>query len=129
MAITTACARRGVLIKPMGHDMLKYEIKSLPVMVQEQIEKMDLKKQTMFFDEYDCKKKRWFKAYCLWLFFGLHQAYIRGFGFQIVFWISCLFWVGFIWWIADLFCIPSAIDKHNKGVAIEIMKDIKIIGG
>ncbi len=102
------------------------DMKHLPGFVKREFEKFpeDLKED--FYQEYKRKRKSVVAAYLCWLV-GLHYAYVRNWGTQIIF--SLTLWGMFIWWIVDLFRVPELVRNYNKDVAIEVAKNIKIIAG
>lgn len=111
----------------MGINKLKesFDLKSLPSMVRNEFAKLPAKDQEAFIEEYERKKKYLGSAYVCWLLLGCHYAYVRKWGLQILFWLTC----GglFLWWAINIFQIPKMIGDYNKGLAISVLKDIKVI--
>jgi hypothetical protein len=61
----------------------------------------------------------------LWFFLGWHYAYLRKWGVQFLFWVSA---GGFLmWWLVDLFRVASMVRDYNKGVAIEVLRDLRAV--
>jgi hypothetical protein len=59
-------------------------------------------------------------AYALWLFLGLHYAYLGQWKLQAAYWFTL---GGFgIWAIADLILIPKRVSNHNRSISNQIYK-------
>jgi len=100
-------------------------VDKLPSMVRNELANLPPQKQEEFLEEYKRKRKSIAIAYLCWIFFGLHYAYMRNWGMQILLWITL---GGFlIWWIIDFFRIPGMIENYNKDIAIDIMRNLKAI--
>jgi len=100
---------------------------NLPAMVRNELTKLPAQKQEEFLEEYRRKAKSTGVAYTLWLLLGLHYAYLRKWGLQILFWLTGGGF--FIWWLVDLFRIPAMIRDYNKDVATDIFRNLKSISG
>ena len=98
---------------------------SLPAMVRNELATLAAQRQEEFVDEYDRHSKGLAVAYLLWFFFGLHYAYMRKWGVQVIFWLT-LGGVG-IWWIVDAFRMPGLIKDYNKDKAVEVLRNLKAI--
>jgi hypothetical protein len=98
---------------------------SLPAMVRNEMAKLSATKQEEFVQEYRRRAKSSGVAYVLWFLLGWHYVYLRGWGIQFLFWLTAG-GLG-IWWFIDLFRIPGMVKEYNKNVAIDIMRDLKII--
>jgi len=97
----------------------------LPGMVRSSLSQMSPEKQADFFQEYKRRRKSVATGYLAWLFVGWHYLYIGKLGWQIAFWLS--FGGLIIWWIIDVFRIPSLIRNYNQDIAIDIVRDVKIV--
>ena len=98
---------------------------NLPSMVQNELSKLPAAKQEEFLEEYKRRAKKTNVAYVLCFLFGAHYAYLDKWGI----WPLFSFTIGgiLIWWIIDLFRIPSMVKKYNQNVAVDILRDMKII--
>lgn len=96
----------------------------LPSVVKGALASLGAIQQQMFVEEYNRKKKSVFVAYVC-LLVGLQYGYLRKWGLQVVFWITA----GgvFIWWIILLFSLSSKVKNYNRDVAIEVMRNVKIL--
>lgn len=98
---------------------------TLPSMVQSQLVNLPADMQMQFLEEYKRRRKSIFLAYVLWFIFGLHYGYLHKWGVQIIYWLTG---GGFlIWAFIDLFRIPGLLRNYNRMIAIETLKDIKLI--
>lgn len=64
-------------------------------------------------------------GYIAWGMFGLHYAYFKQYGWQVLFWLT-----GgglFIWAIIDLFRIPSIRKEYYHKLTTEAAKDIIVL--
>lgn len=95
------------------------------LIVQKKYNILESEQQRIFFDEFDRRKKSITTAYILWFVLGWHYAYLRKWGWLILYILS----VGglFIWAIIDLFRIPKMVDDYNNNLALEILKDINTL--
>jgi hypothetical protein len=102
-------------------------VDKLPAMVRNELANLSPQKQEEFLEEYKRKRKSIGVAYLCWILFGLHYAYIKNWGMQVLFWLT----LGglWIWWIVDIFRIPGMINNYNKDMAIDIMRNLKAITG
>lgn len=97
--------------------------KNLPAMVRNELAKMNAIKQEEFVEEYKRKSKSTSKAFLFIFLFGLHYAYMKKWGMQILFWCTGGGFV--IWWLIDFFRLSGIVDDHNKDVALEVMRNLK----
>ena len=97
---------------------------SLPSVVRSELVNYSPQEQEMFVEEFRRKAKSKGVGFLLWLF-GLHYAYVAKWGLLIAF----LFTMGgfFIWWIVDLFRVPGIIRDYNKDVAMDVLRNIKLL--
>ncbi len=100
---------------------------SLPLMVKNELANMPSDKQNYFVDEYKRKKKSvgmayFFTVLCL----GIPYGYLGRWGMQFVYWFTGAGF--FIWWLIILFKLPSMVRDYNKDVALEVMRNLKIMG-
>lgn len=100
---------------------------NLPAMVRNEVVKLPPQKQEEFVEEYRRKAKSTGPAYLLWLFLGWHYVYLRKWGIQILFWVT----LGglFVWWLIDLFRIPGMVMDYNKDVSVDVLRNLKVLGG
>ena len=98
---------------------------ALPAMVRNELAQLTPEKQEEFLEEYKRKAKSTGVAYLLILLCWCHYAYLRHWGIQILFWLTLGgFWV---WLVIDLFRIPSLIKSYNQDVAIDALRNLKMI--
>lgn len=97
------------------------------LLVQKKYNSLASEQKQIFIDEYNRKKKTKWVAFILWFFLGWHYAYLKKWGWLILF----LFTVGgfFIWWIIDLFRVSKMVNEYNNNLALEILRDITLIFG
>jgi len=100
---------------------------NLPAMVRNELANLSAQRQEEFVEEYRRKAKSAGTAYLLWLLLGWHYIYLRKWGLQILFWLT-IGGIG-IWWIIDLFRIPSMIRDYNKDVAVDVLRNLKVVTG
>jgi energy-converting hydrogenase Eha subunit G len=98
----------------------------LPSMVKAEIAKMPPDKQEHLVEEFRRKSKSMGITYVLWLF-GFHYAYLGKLGWLLLYWLT--FGGLLIWTIIDLFRIPGMVGTYNKDVAVDVLRDLKIITG
>lgn len=99
----------------------------LPSLARSQLAKMPAEVQYQFMEEYKRKTKSIAISYILWLIIGLHYLYLGKVGTQFLFWLLVVFTVGVLWWLVDLFRIPGMVRNYNRDIAMNVMRDIKII--
>lgn len=98
---------------------------TLPAVVRNSLAEMLATRQEEFMEEYTRRAKTAAPAYILWLLLGFHYIYLGKWGLQILFWLT---WGGLgIWWIVDVFRIPSMVRDHNKDVATDVMRTIRVL--
>lgn len=99
---------------------------NLPSMVRNELAKLSAQKQEEFVEEYKRKAKSIGLAYLLLIVvFALHYGYLRKWGLQIVFWLTC---GGFgIWWFIDLFRLSGLVKGYNKDVATDVLRNLKAV--
>ena len=102
-------------------------LNSLPAMVRNEVSSLSPQRQEEFVEEYRRKAKSTGVAYILWLFCGLHYAYIRKWGIQFLFWFTA----GglFVWWFIDLFRTAGIISDYNKDTSVDVLRNLKAIQG
>lgn len=98
---------------------------SYPTIVRNSMDKMTEEQRREYLEEYRRKKKSYVFAYFSWVLVGFHYAYLGKWGVQLVFWLTC----GglFIWYFIDIFRIPGLVDNKNREIAVEALKDWKIL--
>jgi len=97
----------------------------LPSMVRVELSKLTPEKQSLFLEEFRRKKKNTGIAYLLWFIIGLHYIYLGKIGWQFFYWIT-LGGIG-VWAFIDLFRIPGMVNNNNRDVAIDVIRDLKVI--
>jgi len=96
----------------------------LPAMVRNELAKLHAQKQEEFIEEYKRKSKSLPVAYiCLICWF--HYGYMKRRWMQRLYRLS--FWWCFIWTMIDLFRLPWLVKEYNKEVALEVMRNLKVI--
>lgn len=101
--------------------------RKLPAMVVTALTKMEPQYQEEFLEEYRRRRRGLFVAWLAWLFFGFHYIYQRRWGMQLLFWL-CAGGLG-VWWLIDFFRMPGVIDNLNRDLAVNILRDQKVIIG
>ncbi len=100
---------------------------NLPSAVVSQLAAMPADKQALFVEEYERRKKSVGMAYFFLLIcFGAPYGYLGKWGWQIVYWITGF--GAFLWFLILLFSLPSQVHDYNRDVAMDIMKDLRIMG-
>lgn len=102
-------------------------LRGLPASVRASLLNSSDSEQEMFVEEYRRRKKSIGVGYILWILLGLHFGYLHKWGLQILFWITL--GGALIWWLISLFTIPSMVTNYNKDVAVEVLRNQKIIMG
>jgi len=97
----------------------------LPVMVRTELVKLAPDKQGMFLEEFRRKRKSVGLAYFLWFIIGFHYLYLGKVGWQFFYWITLEGLL--IWGIIDLFRIRGMVRGYNRDIAIDVLRDLKII--
>lgn len=97
----------------------------LPLVVKTELAKLPAVRQEEFFQEYTRKMKKMGTAYLRWFFFGSHYLYLEEGSTQWIFWCTLGgFW---FWWLIDLVRIQTMINNKNRDLAINVLRDIKLI--
>jgi len=97
------------------------------LLVQKKYNSLASEQKQIFIDEYNRKKKTKWVAFILWFFLGWHYAYLKKWGWLILF----IFTAGgfFIWWIIDLFRVSKMVNEYNNNLALDILRDITLMFG
>lgn len=88
-------------------------------------------KQMEFVEEFSRKSARTFASYLCSLFF-CHYGYLGKWGITVMMWFVSVvtFGVGaLVWWVIDLFRIPGMVERYNRDIAVQVLRDMKIIHG
>ncbi len=98
----------------------------LPAMVRTELAKMSEEKQEAFVEEFKRKKKSVGLAYFfLIICLGMPYGYLGKWGLQLVYWLTG---AGFlIWFLILLFTLPGLVKDYNKDVAMEAMRNLKVL--
>ncbi|RNI29245.1 TM2 domain-containing protein [Rufibacter latericius] len=99
----------------------------LPDLVRMDLPTLPPQTQNDFFTQYVQRKKSTGFAYLLWVFFGLHYAYVNRWGLQFLFWITAG-GLG-IWWLVDLFRMPGIVRRYNHKQALECLGSVRMMHG
>lgn len=99
----------------------------LPSMVKSAVRELPPADQEAFVEEFRRRSKSLAVAYILWFLLGWHYAYLRKWGTQVLFWLVAG-GLG-VWWIIDLFRLPRMVRSINRDIAVDVMRDLKIIKG
>lgn len=94
------------------------------VLVQKALGNLAQDDRLIFEQSFQRKAKSTGVSYLLWLFFGLHYAYLGQWGMQFIYWLT-----GgglFVWAFIDLFRIPSLVDSVNRDIAVQTLHDLKV---
>ena len=114
------------------HETVGLQIESsiadnLPSMVKVTLSKMSQPKQSMFVEEYKRKKKSIGWAYIFHLIlFASPYVYLGKWGLQFLYWVTGC--GAFVWWLVLCFTIPGMVRDYNKDVAMQIVRDLQIMG-
>lgn len=94
-------------------------------LIQKKFRDLNSEQQKIFISEFERRKKSVGISYLLWFFIGWHYAYIKKWGWLILYILT----LGgfFIWAIIDLFRIPNMVEQYNNDLALEILRDISIM--
>ncbi len=102
-------------------------IDNLPSVVKEELMRMPKDRQLLFVEEYERRKKSSAMAYFFLLIcLGAPYGYLGKWGWQLLYWITGF--GAFLWFLILLFTLPSMVHDYNRDVAMDIMKDLKIMG-
>lgn len=98
----------------------------LPMMVKTELSKLDENSQAAFVEEFKRKRKSLGWAYFFLLVcLGMSYGYLHKWGMQVVYWIT---FAGFsVWFFILLFKLPSMVEDYNKDIALEVLRDMKIV--
>lgn len=102
-------------------------MENFSLLVQKKYDELNLTNQRIFIDEFDRRKKSKGVAFLLWLLFGWHYAYLKKWGWLILFVLTAGGF--FIWWLVDLFRVSKLVDDYNNDLSSEIMRDITLLFG
>lgn len=99
---------------------------NLPNIVRTELANTPADKQQMFVEEYNRKKKSIGLAYFfLIICLGMPYGYLGKWGLQLVYWFTG---AGFgIWFLVLLFTLPKMVNNYNKDVAIDTLRNIKVL--
>lgn len=98
--------------------------KDLPAMVKNELSKLSHQKQEEFIDEFKRRRKDIVVAYLLGAI-GFHYLYLGRIG---LFFAFAFTGGGFlIWYFVDLFRTLGMVKDYNRDVAMEIMRNLKVI--
>lgn len=97
---------------------------NLSLLAKKQLSEMTELQQAEFVDSYRRKAKSTGIGYVCWLF-SLHYAYVGQWGLEIIF--LCTMGGFFIWWLVDAFRVPGIINNYNRDVAMDILREIKLM--
>ena len=99
---------------------------SMPSIVKGNLSTLSEMEQSMFVEEYNRKKKSVGLAYlCHIFFFSCSYGYLHKWGLQILYWLTG---AGvFLWFLIRLFTIPGSVRAYNQDVAIEAMRNVKLL--
>jgi len=102
---------------------MKTDSSMVPNYILESVDKLPPEQKEKFWAEYNNNSKKLLTAYLLWLI-GFHYLYFNKFGTQFLYIITL---GGFlIWALFDLLFMPKIINKYNKKVAQEALRNAKI---
>ena len=98
---------------------------NLPAVVRGEVSKLSALKQEEFLEEYTRRAKKTSTAYLLFVLIGCHYGYLRRWGIQVLYWLT---FGGFlVWTFISIFAIPSLVREYNKNIAVDVLRDLKII--
>ncbi|WP_205502100.1 TM2 domain-containing protein [Rufibacter psychrotolerans] len=98
-------------------------LRQLPYAAQVDLPHLAPGLQQEFYRLYLAKQKSVLLAYGLWVFFGLHYAYVNKWGIQFLFWITAG-GLG-VWWFIDLFRIPKMVRRYNHAQAMQVLATLR----
>lgn len=99
--------------------------KQLPLLVIEQLTKLDNTQQLLFEQEFKKKAKSLVVAYLCCFLLGFHYIYLKKNATQFLFWVTaggCGFWT-----IYDLIRMSKLVKDYNEDVAIDIITTVKVL--
>jgi len=96
-----------------------------PESVQRKLSEMDEHAQHAFSEEFRKRRKSSLLAFLL-LNMGLHYVYVGKVWLNVIFILS--FGGLLIWWFIDLFRIWGLVRDKNRSIAIEVLREIQILG-
>lgn len=99
--------------------------KQLPLLVIEQLTKMDNTQQLLFEQEFKKKSKKLEIAYLCLFLLGCHYIYFKKNSTQFVFWITG---GGFGFWaLYDLLRMSKLVKEYNEDIAIDVITTVKVL--
>ena len=98
---------------------------SHPTVVQLALKNMSEDQRLSFEHEFQSRKRSAFPMVLLAIFFPIQMFFLNRLGLGLVF----IFTLGglFIWWIIEIFLTPGRVRDHNREVATEVARDLKIM--
>lgn len=97
----------------------------LPSIVRDNLMALPEEQREQFWEEYDRGCKSYSTIFFCWLLLGWHYLYLGKWGTQLLFWLTG---GGFlVWWAVDSFRIWGLVGGYNKTVAVESLKNVKIL--
>lgn len=97
----------------------------IPDLVVDELALMSDREQQQWVAEFDRRAWTTGNAYVFWLLAGLHYAYLKRWGFQLLFWATL---GGFVlWWVYDLFRMRSLVAEANADIALDVLRDIRLL--
>lgn len=100
---------------------------TLPPLVQSALSKMDQAQKLTFETEYESRKKKTAGMVIATILF-VHFFFYRRILLGIVYIISMFTVIGVVWWIIELCMIGSRLKDHNGKVAVELAREMNIMG-
>ena len=101
-------------------------IDELPPSVRAEVVKLPPDRVEQFIDEFRRKRKSLGIAYLLWFVLGFHYVYLGKWGLTLLQWALFFVIVGIVWWVIDAFRMPSMVENHNRDVASDVYRTLKM---
>lgn len=101
-------------------------VKSLPPTVKIALSKMETEEQMLFVEEFKKKKRSLVAMFLCAVFLPSFQFLFLGrTGLFFAFWLTFAF--AGIWYLVELFLTPRRVRDYNEDVAVEILRNQKLL--
>ena len=102
-------------------------METYPPIVQSALAKMDETQKLTFESEYASRRKKKGTMVAATIFF-IHFFLYGRIGMGILYLLALCTMVGSVWWVIELFLIGKRLDDHNRELAVNLARDMKIMG-
>ncbi len=76
---------------------------------------------------YAGREKKKSIAYVLWVLFAVYYFYLGRPVMNIVLWLLMCLAIGWIWWFVDLFRISSMVERKNKEILKNCVREAQLL--